>query len=134
VQFPSKSKVFVYTADCFPLTIKDTKSHDLAAELLQTFASVEAQVAFNHRKGSIPARQDIVLEDYPDFFDAMNRRTRDAWLGDEHALAISGLVPSGLLLELSTTLKVSFEGRSSSLIQTYLRNNYATLTKYAQPR
>jgi len=133
VQFPGKYKVFVYTADSFPLPINDAPSHDLAAQLLQTFASVESQVAFNQIKGSIPARSDIDLTQYPGSFDAMHLRTyqsfHDATQALNTALALSGLLPIGVLTDLRNTLQYSMSQGTSAYIQTYLDKNYATLNR-----
>lgn len=133
VQFPGAHKVFVYTADSFPLPINDAPSHDLAAQLLQTFASVESQVAFNQIKGSIPARSDIDLTQYPDSFDAMHLRTyqsfQDATQALTTALALSGLLPSGVLTDLGITLQYSMAQGTGTFIQTYLDKNYATLSR-----
>ena len=129
VQFPGTHRVFIYTADSFPLLIKDAPSHGLAAQLLQTFASVESQVAFNKYKGSIPARKDIDLRLYQDSFDAMNRRTF-ALFNDpeiELGLAMSGLLPSGLLFDLYATLRDSVDAGTDAIILTYLQKNYQSL-------
>ena len=128
VQFPSANQVFVYTVDTFPLPI-DAPNHDLAAELLQTFASVESQVAFNHFKGSIPARSDIDLTQYPDSFDPMHLRTYQSFQNSTRALALAALLPSGELTGLGTTLQQSMAQGTAALIQTYLDKNYATLSR-----
>ncbi len=127
IQFPGEYPVFVYTSDSFPLPINDAPSHDLAAQLLQTFASVESQVEFNKFKGSIPARQDIDLGQYPDSFDAMHLRTYQAFQSADRALAMSGLLPSGLMNDLDTTLRDSLAQGTDTLIQLYLDKNYSTL-------
>jgi glucose/mannose transport system substrate-binding protein len=129
VQFPGDHNVFIYTADSFPLLIKDAPSRGLAAQLLQTFASVESQVAFNHYKGSIPARSDIDLNQYPNSFDAMNRHTYELFnaTNTELGLAMSGLLPNGLLIDLYTTLRDSLDAGTDALILTYLQKNYSSL-------
>ncbi len=129
VQFPGAHKVFIYTADSFPLLIKDAPSHGLAVQLLQTFASVESQVAFNHYKGSIPARSDIDLSAYPNSFDAMNLHTYELFNNPETelGLAMSGLLPSGLLFDLYKTLRDSVDAGTDTIILTYLQKNYPSL-------
>ena len=127
VQFPGAHKVFVYTADSFPLPTKRGASHALAIQLLQTFASIESQVAFNHIKGSIPARSDIDLSQYPDSFDSMQQRTHEAFQTAEQGLAMSGLIPSDALTTMATTLSDSLNSSEIDTIQKYLDKNYATL-------
>ncbi len=132
VQFPGTPNTFVYTVDSFPLPIKDTPGHALAAQLLETFASAESQVAFNHKKGSIPARSDIVLTDYPDEFDAMHLRTYQAFQSSRRTLALSGLLPTGLLADLGAAVQTSWALGTSTILQTYLKNNYGSLQQQLQ--
>ena len=128
VQFPGAHKVFIYTADSFPLPKKQGTSHTLAMQLLQTFASIESQVAFNHVKGSIPARSDIDLSQHPDSFDSMQQRTYAALQTAEQGLAMSGLIPSDALTTMATTLSDSLNSGEIDTIQKYLDKNYATLS------
>jgi glucose/mannose transport system substrate-binding protein len=137
VQFPgappspgaNARKVFIYTADSFPWPIKSGSSHALAAQLLQTFASVDSQLAFNQIKGSLPARSDIIPTEHLAFFDAMRLRTYNAFQSAELGLAMSGLLPNDALVDLNTTLSDSITSGLSEPILTYLTNNYSTLTQ-----
>ena len=130
VQFPGTKKVFIYTADTFSLTAKSGPSHTLAAQLLQTFASVESQGIFNHFKGSIPAL-DVDLSQYPDpgLFDSMQQQTFLTWKNAEQGLAMSGLLLSDALTELGVTLMNATVADPKVSIQTYLDKNYPTLRK-----
>lgn len=59
--FPGTEEVFVFTSDTFPLPVS-ARHPEAAKELLRTIASKEAQKAFSEIKGSIPARDDVVLD------------------------------------------------------------------------
>jgi len=136
VQFPSAEPTFIYTADSLALPIKDSATHELAAQLLQTFAEKDVQVEFNRLKGSIPARLDIDVSANPSF-DAAQVQTYQAWKDPKTkwSLALSGLVPNGLLTGLSDALNSSFTSGDSTVILNYLRRNYSTLTSYgARPQ
>jgi glucose/mannose transport system substrate-binding protein len=54
--------VFVYTADTFPLP-RSTKNRENAVELLRTMTRPDVQIAFSQKKGSIPARDDLLEDD-----------------------------------------------------------------------
>lgn len=62
VPFPSSdagtAAPFVYTSDCLALPRNAPHSGD-GLELLRTAASVEGQLTFSSKKGSIPARHDV---------------------------------------------------------------------------
>ena len=59
--FPGTEEVFVFTSDTFPLPVS-ARHPEAAKELLRTIASKEGQKAFSEIKGSIPARDDVVLD------------------------------------------------------------------------
>lgn len=87
IAFPGTEGTFVFTSDTFPLPI-DAPYPDETLQLLETIASVDAQVKFSALKGSIPARRDAlaVLGD-----DAVQR---GAAFGAAHkVLATSGFFP-----------------------------------------
>ena len=127
IQFPGEPRIFVYTSDSFPLPIKDTPTHTLGAQLLQTFASTESQIAFSHRKGSIPARSDIILSDHPESFDPMHLRTYQAYKDARRTLAVTGLLPGGLMTNLGKTVKASYQAGTTEVLQTYLNETYSSL-------
>ena len=59
--FPNTDTLFVFTSDTFPLPI-GTEHPVEAEQLLETLASPDAQKIFSEFKGSIPARNDVVVE------------------------------------------------------------------------
>lgn len=126
VPFPGSVGTFIYTADTFPLP-KGAPNRAGAVALLNTFASIEGQVAFNAIKGSIPARSDFSLADFPDSFDTMHQATAAAFKEDRLAMAMSGLLATGVLENLSSELKASMQAGTIEIVQNYLINNYAAL-------
>jgi glucose/mannose transport system substrate-binding protein len=125
VPFPGSNGTYVFTADTFPLP--RGANDEATRALLATFASVEGQVAFNSLKGSIPARSDIDPADFPDAFDAMDARTIGEFREGRRVLALSGLVASGLLDEMAPKLKESMRAKTTTIVQQYLSENYASL-------
>ncbi len=126
--FPSKSPVFVYTADSFPLPV-GARHRDGAVRLLGTFASIEGQLAFNKVKGSIPARLDINPKDYPDDFDVMRAKTMLDFQQAERGLAMSGLYASDRLVDLGKTLRTATAAGEIETVKTYIEKNYGTLSR-----
>lgn len=61
--------VFVYTADTFPLP-RNTDNRQNAVELLRTMTRDDVQIAFSQKKGSIPARNDLLEDDRMPFNEA----------------------------------------------------------------
>lgn len=125
VPFPGSNGTYVFTADTFP--IPRGANNEATRALLATFGSVPGQVAFNSLKGSIPARADIDPADYPDAFDAMDARTMREFREGRRVLALSGLVPSGVLGDLAPKLKESMQAKTTAIVQQYLSENYASL-------
>jgi len=126
VPFPGTAGTFVFTTDTFPLP-KGAPNRAGAIALLRSFATADDQVAFNAIKGSIPARSDVDLGDFPDAFDSMHRATAAAFQRDRLAMALSGLLPSGTLQNLSSELKAAMQAGSVEIIQNYLVANYVAL-------
>jgi glucose/mannose transport system substrate-binding protein len=126
IPFPGSAGTFVFTADTFPLP-KGAPNEPGAVALLRTFGSVEGQVTFNAIKGSIPARSDIDLADFPESFDAMHEATASDFQNDRVVMAMSGLVSSGTLEHLAPELKDSLQRGTTEIIVNYLAANYSAL-------
>lgn len=121
VPFPGSDGTFVFTSDTFPLP-KGAPNRTGALALLETFASLDAQLEFNRVKGSIPARvfKDSELEDFDDLALATVHDFREA----HKVLALSGLLPNDLMPDLATELKASMQFGSTEIIRNYIRANY----------
>ena len=57
----------------------------------------------------------------------MHRATAAAFQRDRLAMALSGLLPSGTLQNLSSELKAAMQAGSVEIIQNYLVANYVAL-------
>jgi glucose/mannose transport system substrate-binding protein len=92
--FPGSEGTFVFTSDTFPLPVAAPYASESEA-LLETLASVDAQLSFSQEKGSIPARADITTEVVREKLGARAARTRqDFDSRDVHkSIATSGLFP-----------------------------------------
>lgn len=124
VPFPGSEKTFVFTSDTFPLP-KGATNREGALALLETFASVEAQVAFNKAKGSIPARSlDVDMGD----FDSVTLNTLHDFENADKVLALSGLLAGNAMPKLAAELKASMQYGSTEVIRNYVRANYDSIT------
>jgi glucose/mannose transport system substrate-binding protein len=127
VPFPSDAEpnLFVYTADTFPSPrMIDHRKETI--DLLETFASVEGQIAFNRVKGSIPARTgltgklDSMCDQVIDEFDR-------AYAADTLATARTGLQKPNTLENLNLIVKNSLAAGTILPIRQYLSANYGML-------
>jgi len=124
VPFPGSEKTFVFTSDTFPLP-KGATNREGALALLETFASVEGQVAFNQAKGSIPARSvDVDMGD----FDSVTLNTLRDFQSATKVLALSGLLAGNAMPLLASELKASMQYGSTEVIRNYVRANYDSIT------
>lgn len=119
VPFPGTKGTFVFTADSFTMP-RGARNRDGARSLLRTVASLEGQIAFNKKKGSIPARVDIPSEN----FDAMQQATMAAFVSARKVRALSGLVPSNSRDLLHPELSASLREESTESISRFLRASY----------
>ncbi len=124
--FPGTAGTFVFTTDTFPLP-KGAPNRTGAIALLRSLASIDDQVAFNAIKGSIPARGDVALGDFPEAFDSMHRTTAADFRRDRLVMALSGVLPSGTLENLAPEVKAAMQAGSIEIIQNYLVANYVAL-------
>jgi len=92
--FPGSEGTFVFTSDTFPLPVAAPYAKESEA-LLETLASVAAQLAFSREKGSIPARADITTEDVREKLGQRAAQTRQDFDSPEvhKSIATSGLFP-----------------------------------------
>lgn len=119
VPFPGTSGTFVFTADAFTMPL-GAGNRDGARSLLRTVGSIHGQIAFNEKKGSIPARMDI-----PDsHFDEMQAATMAAFAASRKVRALSGLVPSNSRDLLHPELSASLREESTEIIARFLRASY----------
>ena len=125
VPFPGSEETFVFTSDTFPLP-KGALNPEGALALLDTFASADAQVAFNRLKGSIPARKvdGLNMGD----FDSMALGTLSDFNEADKALALSGLLASNDMPDLAAELKASMQYGSIEVIRNYVAANYDSIT------
>jgi len=123
VPFPGSEGTFVFTSDTFPMP-KGATNREGALALLQTFASVDAQVAFNQLKGSIPAREDVDMGR----FDSVALNTLRDFRSADKVLALSGLLAGNVMPSLAAELKVSMQYGSTEVIRNYVRANYDSIT------
>jgi glucose/mannose transport system substrate-binding protein len=119
IPFPGTKGTFVFTADSFTMP-RGAKNRDGARSLLRTVASREGQIAFNMKKGSIPARVDIPSDN----FDRMQQATMRAFDSARKVRALSGLVPSNSRDLLHPELSASLREESTERISRFLRASY----------
>jgi glucose/mannose transport system substrate-binding protein len=132
VPFPALEGVdaaYVFTADTFNLP-KGANNPGGARRLLRTMGSVEGQVAFSAKKGSIPVRTDIDAAEY-DQLDAVHAQTmqdfKDAEQAQTLVLALSGLLIGDTLKARQGNLRDAMEEGSIEIIADFLENNYSAL-------
>ncbi|HEY6723538.1 MAG TPA: ABC transporter substrate-binding protein [Polyangiaceae bacterium] len=125
VPFPGSEEAFVFTSDTFPLP-KGALNREGALALLHTFASAEAQVAFNQLKGSIPSRRIDEL-DMGDF-DPVALATLSDFRKGRKVLALSGLLASNVMPTLAAELTASMQYGSIEIVRNYVAANYDSIT------
>lgn len=81
---PGTDGVFDFLADSFTLPV-GAKNEEGTKAWLDTVASAEGQKAFNLAKGSIPARTDADLDDYP----AYQKTALESWANDTIAPSLA---------------------------------------------
>jgi glucose/mannose transport system substrate-binding protein len=113
--------VFVFSSDSFPLAAEGHKSDTL--DLLRTFGSVEGQIAFNLRKGSIPARIDTDVSQ----FDPIARRTMLDFRMRRHVPTLTSIAPRDFMSVLDTAMARFAATRDIEEVTRVIRNHYATL-------
>lgn len=114
---------YVFTSDTFPLP-KGAANRAGAIRLLATMISPEAQLAFNRKKGSIPARFDLDPSD----FDEVQQRAMADFAVQTRAPALSGMVPPrDAFVDWAATLKEALADGDPEVAVRYLRNHYAEL-------
>lgn len=119
VPFPGTDGTFVFTADSFTMP-RGAANRDGARSLLRTVGSAEGQIAFNKKKGSIPARMDIAAS----HFDKMQRTTMEDFATSRKVRALSGLLQSNSRHMLQPELSASLREESVEIISRFLRASY----------
>jgi glucose/mannose transport system substrate-binding protein len=121
VPFPGSQNTFVFTADCFPMP-KGAPHGEPVTDLLVTFGSIEAQLAFNRYKGSLPARVDI---DPQDDLDRLTRRTWDDFRSDDVdvVVALSGVLDTDFAEALAVAVRETLLDEDPDPVLFALRNN-----------
>lgn len=129
--FPGTGEVFVFTSDTFAIPLR--ASHPREAMLfLQTLGSRSVQAAFSVKKGSIPSRVDVDVDEYygdmhmggalRDHFRATQRAFRDV----TKLLATSGLFPyyypsEELRAALAALVRADLESDAADRIEDVVR-------------
>lgn len=97
-------RAFVFTADCFPLTLAPAYTSTGGTDLLTTFGQLDAQLAFAQKKGSLPALDVPVPEAQLDPTQQATYRDFHDDPSTSRVLAVSGLERPGALRDYSHTL------------------------------
>jgi glucose/mannose transport system substrate-binding protein len=113
---------FVFTSDVFAIP-SAARSQAEAADLLRTFGSQGAQVAFSLSKGSIPARLDVDTSE----FDGPARDTLLAFHTEVRVPTLTSLVPRVFALTLDAAMGAFFETRDVDELLRVIRTHYAQL-------
>ncbi len=121
VPFPGSKDTFVFTSDCFPMPLGAPHPVEVT-DLLVTFGSRRAQLAFNQYKGSLPARTDI---EPADDLDALTRRTWDDFQSDDVAVvvALSGVLDTDFAEALAVAVRETLLDDDPDPVLFALRNN-----------
>ncbi|HYQ04503.1 MAG TPA: ABC transporter substrate-binding protein [Polyangiaceae bacterium] len=120
--FPGSEGTFVFTSDTFPLPAEAPYAEQ-SQELLETLASTKAQLAFSLEKGSIPARNDIAVEDIEAVLGVRAAHTRRDFDSSQihKSIATSGVFPPYFPDDLSTRLALmTEEGASKASIDSVM--------------
>ena len=120
--FPGSEGTFVFTSDTFPLP-EAAPYRKESEELLETLASINAQLAFSLEKGSIPARTDILPIPFAEQLGERAVQTRREFddANIHKSIATSGLFPPYFPDDLSARLStMTAEGASKDTIENVL--------------
>jgi glucose/mannose transport system substrate-binding protein len=119
---PGRSKAFVFATDVFGLPKRASHPGD-AIELLKVFGSKEGQDAFNHVKGSIPARVDIDVSTY----DTSARSTMRDFRSGPRVPSMASIVPTAFLRALDAAMSIFARTRNANAVLSAIRANYDLL-------
>jgi glucose/mannose transport system substrate-binding protein len=119
VPFPGSDGTYIFTADAFTMP-QGTRNRDGARSFLRTVGSREGQIAFNRKKGSIPARTDIELE----HFDEIQQQAMVSFAKSAKVPALSGILLGAARDLLQPELSASLRAESTDIIERFLRAQY----------
>jgi glucose/mannose transport system substrate-binding protein len=119
---PARSKAFVFATDVFGLPKRASHRAD-AIELLKVFGSKEGQDAFNHLKGSIPARVDIDVSTY----DPSARSTMRDFRSGPRVPSMASIVPTAFARALNASMSTFARTRDASVVLAAIRAHYDLL-------
>lgn len=137
VPFPGTESLFIWTADVFPLPLEAPHRAE-TLDFLATVMTREAQVAFNAKKGGIPAVRTTPAQ-AREISESAARRVQ-AFLDAPHrALAMSGLVtpdiPKRLLREALREMLLEADPRTGRDVVLFaLQNHYWMLETWTKAR
>src|ERR1700722_8365433 len=117
-----RSKAFVFATDVFGLPKRASHPAD-AIDLLKVFGSKEGQDAFNHVKGSIPARVDIDASTY----DTSARSSMRDFRSGPRVPSMASIVPTAFLRALDAAMSVFARTRNATAVLSAIRANYDLL-------
>ncbi|MGC4066761.1 MAG: hypothetical protein QM784_19420 [Polyangiaceae bacterium] len=135
VPFPGTEKLFIFTSDTLPLTITSRHPEE-TKDFLATALSVEAQLEFSAKKGSVPA---VMLDSSSSRELTEAQRETIAALGDDtvkKSLAMSGMVTPDVAPDLyRKSLKAMLDEKTDKvygrdLVHHTLENHYWMLTRW----
>ena len=119
---PGRSPAFVFATDVFGLPKRASHRSD-AIELLKVFGSTEGQKAFNHLKGSIPARIDVDVSSY----DSSARSSMRDFRSGPRVPSMSSIVPTVFSRALDTAMRAFARTRDAGVVLAAIRENYDLL-------
>ena len=113
---------FVFATDVFGLPKRASHRAD-AIELLKVFGSKEGQQAFNHVKGSIPARVDVDVA----AFDGSQRSSMNDFRTGPRVPSMASLVPMAFSRALDGEMQALVRTRDPGVVLAAIRANYDLL-------
>jgi glucose/mannose transport system substrate-binding protein len=121
---PGPAKAFVFATDVFGLPKRASHKAN-AIELLRVFGSAEGQDAFNHLKGSIPARLDADATSY----DPWARSSMRDFRAGPRVPSMASMVPLGFSRALDKAMREFARTRDPRVVLSAIAIHYALLRR-----
>jgi glucose/mannose transport system substrate-binding protein len=123
---PGTASAFVFTMDTFGLP-RGAKHREGAVDLLRIFGSPHGQTAFNRIKGSLPARNDVLVSPNAGTHEAAARKTRLAFEWSARVPTLTSLVPATFSSAIDAALADFARDRDASRMLTIFEREHAKL-------